>query len=308
MQHYWSIDGVQLKDAWLTIGSFDGVHRGHQAIIRKLIAGAHAAGAPAVVLAFHPHPSVILRNRSCACYLTTPEERAALLGELGVDVVITQPFSRQLADTPAREFVQSLVKHLQLRHLCLGHDFALGREREGDFPSLQRLGKEFGFTLNAMRPIKASGLVVSSSRIRSALEEGDLQMANQFLGRPYQVRGEVIHGDGRGHLLGIPTANLYVWVERALPKTGVYACLVGVDGIDWKAVANVGVRPTFDNQPLSPRVEVHLLDFERDLYGCQVSLSFITRLRDEQRFPSPEALVSRVRCDIEQARRILQVK
>ena len=321
MLHYCSLNDVHLQNVWLTIGSFDGVHKGHQAIIRKLTTRAHTAGDPAVVLTFHPHPSIILRKRYSHYYLTSPEERALLLGEMGVDVVITHPFDLQLANLTAREFVQELVLHLGLHHLCTGHDFALGRGREGDLPTLQKLGKEFGFSLNFIRRIRVAGQVVSSSRIRSALELGDIEMVSRLLGRPYQVSGEVVRGDGRGHRLGIPTANLEVWAERALPRPGVYACLVDVDGIMWKAVVNVGFRPTFSadkpgdgmsgihhptyNQPVSPLVEAHLLEFERDLYRQQISLSFVARLRDEQRFSDVQALVNQVQQDIKRARKIL---
>jgi riboflavin kinase/FMN adenylyltransferase len=321
MQHYCSLNDVHLQKVWLTIGSFDGVHKGHQAIVRKLTARAHTAGAPAVALTFHPHPSIVLHNRSSHYYLTSPEERASLLGEMGVDVVITHPFDLQVANLSAREFVQQLVLHLGLHHLCTGHDFALGRDREGDLSTLQKLGKEFGFSLNYIRRIKVAGQVVSSSRIRSDLESGDIKMANRLLGRPYRVSGEVVRGDGRGYSLGFPTANLNVWAERALPKAGVYACLAEVGGNLWKSVANVGFRPTFssdkqsgatpggqnaaNDQSLSPVVETHLLDFQRDLYHEQISLSFIARLRDEKRFSRVQDLVDQVQQDIKRARRIL---
>jgi riboflavin kinase/FMN adenylyltransferase len=321
MQQFSSLNDVHLQNVWLTIGSFDGVHKGHQAIIRKLTTHAHAAGDPAVVLTFFPHPSIILKNRSSHYYLTSPEERALLLGEMGVDVVITHPFDMQVANLSAREFVQQLVLHLGLRHLCTGHDFALGRGREGNLTVLQNMGKEFSFSINYMRRIEVTGEVVSSSRIRSALELGDLDMANRLLGRPYQVSGKVINGDGRGHRLGFPTANLEIWSERALPKAGVYACMARVDGVMWKAVSNVGFRPTFsdskrigamssirnaDNNLFpSPLVEAHLLDFERDLYNQEISLSFISRLRDEQRFSDVQDLMNQVQQDIQRARKIL---
>jgi riboflavin kinase/FMN adenylyltransferase len=308
MLHHTSLQDLHLQDVWLTIGSFDGVHRGHQAILRKLIAGAHAVGAPAVVLTFFPHPSIVLRGRSGPFYLTTPEERAALLGELGVDRVVTLPFDRELASQTARQFVQALVDHLGLRHLCIGHDFALGRDRQGDLPYLQNLGREMGFTVHVMKPIRLQGEVVSSSRIRAALAQGNVRLANALLGRRYQVQGQVVPGDGRGRTIGIPTANLEVWSERLLPKTGVYACLACVDGQVQRAVANIGVRPTFEHQDPTPRLEAHLLDYDRDLYGKTISVSFVSRLRDEQRFSSASALVEQIGADIRQARRLLRVK
>jgi riboflavin kinase/FMN adenylyltransferase len=305
MQHYQSLDGISLKDVWLTIGSFDGVHRGHQAIIKSMTSGAHAAGVPAVVLTFHPHPAVVLRNRQGPYYLTPPEERAALLGGLGVDVVITHPFNREVANLSAYEFMDSLHRHLGIKHLCVGHDFALGRRREGDLPTLERLGKEFGYSLDVFPPVMINGQVISSSQVRAALMEGNLEQANWLLGRPYQICGEVVHGDGRGHALGFPTANLEVWAERMLPQAGVYAGLAQVDGKSWKAVTNVGVRPTFENQLPFPQVETHLLEYDRDLYHQEISLSFMARLRDEKRFPNIQVLVDQIRLDIESARIIL---
>jgi riboflavin kinase / FMN adenylyltransferase len=307
MQHFASLDDARLEGAWLTIGSFDGVHRGHQAVLRKLVTGAHAAGAPAVVLTFHPHPAMVLRGRSGPYYLTTPGERAELLAECGVDVVVTQPFDHQVAAQSAREFVGRLVERLGLRHLCVGHDFALGRGREGDLPMLRRLGKELHYTVNVMRPIRLEGEVISSSRIRAALAEGDIATAHRLLGRPYTVGGDVVSGDGRGRTIGIPTANLQTWDGRLLPRVGVYACTAMVDGRNWRAVTNIGLRPTFDQQPGLPRMEAHLLDFSGDLYGRQVSLAFIAHLRDEQRFPDAQALVEQIHQDIHRARLIIRM-
>jgi riboflavin kinase/FMN adenylyltransferase len=308
MLHHTSLQDLHLQDTWLTIGSFDGVHKGHQAILHKLVAGAHAANAPAVALTFHPHPSIVLRGRSGPFYLTSPDERAELLGELGVDRVITLTFDQALASLTAHEFVQILYDHLGLRHLYVGHDFALGRRRQGDLPFLQNLGKEMGFTVNVMRPIRLGGLVVSSSRIRSALAEGDVRLARDLLGRRYQVNGEVVPGDGRGRTIGIHTANLDIPPQRCLPKSGVYACLASVGGRVWRAVANIGVRPTFENQAALPRLEAHLLDFAGDLYGKDLQVAFAARLRDEQRFPNVEALVAQIRADILKAKKLLRVK
>jgi riboflavin kinase/FMN adenylyltransferase len=230
------------------------------------------------------------------------------LGQLGVDHVITLTFDKTLANQTARQFVQALYDHLGLSHLCIGHDFALGRGREGDLPFLQNLGKELGFAINVMRPILHHGQVVSSSRIRTALLEGDVRSAKALLGRRYQVHGEVVAGDGRGRTIGIPTANLEIWPERLLPKSGVYACLACVDGQTRRAVANIGVRPTFESQEALPRVEAHLLDYAGDLYGKNLALRFVSRLRDEQRFANIQALVAQIRSDIERARKILKVK
>lgn len=305
MDHYWSLDDVHLQNVWLTIGSFDGVHYGHQSIIRKLTAGAHKKDVPAVVLTFHPHPVVVLRNRQEPHLLTTPEERAELLFDLGVDIVITHPFNHQVAQLSAREFIGKLSARLGMERLLVGHDFALGRNREGDLPTLRALGEEFGYQLSVHQAVKQGGQLVSSSQIRRALSVGDVRYARRLLGRPYNLFGEVIHGDGRGRLLGIPTANLDLPAGRIIPAKGVYACLAFVDGKAHQAVANIGVRPTFVDRPDDAWVEAHILDFSADLYGKKINLLLIERLRDERRFSGVQALVDQIEQDIAQARNVL---
>ena len=198
-----------------------------------------------------------------------------------------------------------LKRHLDFNHLIVGYDFALGKNRQGDVPTLQKIGKDLGYTVDAMQPVKIEGEAVSSSRIRSALAAGDMQLTTLLLGRPFQVSGKVVPGDGRGRRIGIPTANLSLWAERAIPMAGVYVCQAVISNKTWGAVTNVGFRPTFESQPVPPRVETHLLDFDAELYGQEVSLQFIDRLRDEQRFPSVEALAAQIQRDIIQARQVL---
>lgn len=302
MLHYWSLNGVALQEAWLAIGSFDGVHRGHQQVIHQLTGGARRAGAPAVVLTFYPHPSAVLRKRQDSFYLTTPEERAALLGELGVDVVITHPFNLEIAALSAQAFIARLASHLGLRRLLVGQDFALGRGREGNVARLQELGAEFGYRVETIPPYRLGDEVVSSSGVRAALSAGDVAAAARLLGHPYQVAGPVVPGDGRGRTIGIPTANLDLWAQRVIPRTGVYICRASLDGARWGAVTNIGVRPTFENQPATPRVETHILDFDADLYGRELRLDFLERLRDEQRFSGVPALIEQIGRDIGRAR------
>jgi riboflavin kinase/FMN adenylyltransferase len=305
MQHFRSLDGVQLQKVWLTIGSFDGVHRGHQEVIRRLVEGADNAEALAVVLTFFPHPAIILKKRQKPFYLTTPEERARLLGRLGVDVVVTYPFTLDVAQLSALDFVRLLRSHLGLRHLCVGHDFALGRNREGDVNKLRKLGEEFDFEVDVVMPVEFENEVISSSEIRACLADGKIKLANQLLGRPYQLSGEVVAGDGRGRTIGIPTANLSIWEEKAIPKSGVYVCRVNVNGIARAAVTNIGYRPTFESQLTSPLVETHILDFEADIYGQEVKLDFIAYLREEQRFDNADALVRQIELDISQVGKYL---
>lgn len=305
MQHSWSLNDIYLKDVWLTIGSFDGVHLGHQEVIHGLTAGAHANGVQAVVITFYPHPAVVLGKRKDPMYLTTPEERAALLGELGVDVVITYPFNTQVASLTAEQFMAQTKEHLGLRQLWVGQDFALGRGREGNVERLRQLGEVLGFELKVIPPAVENGVPISSSRIRSLLSQGDVVQAAHLLGRPYSLEGEVIQGDGRGRTIGIPTANLSIWEERIVPKNGVYVTRVHVDNQAWGSVTNIGFRPTFDNQNERPQVETHILDFYQDLYGQRVRIEFLLRLRDEQRFPSIDALIQQIHNDVVKARQAL---
>jgi riboflavin kinase/FMN adenylyltransferase len=309
MQHIYGLQDANVSGVWLSIGSFDGVHLGHQSIINQLTAGAHAAGAPAVVLTFYPHPSVVLRGPRESFYLTTPEEKAALLANLGVDLVITHPFNQEVAQLSAEDFLGQLVTHLTMQQLWVGYDFSLGRNREGSLPKLRQLGQkpENNFSVQEVSAFSVDGQIVSSSRIRTLLEAGEVKPAASLLGRSFSISGEVVSGEGRGRKLGIPTANLKISKERVVPGAGVYACLATYQGKTYPAVTNIGVRPTFEDQPVAPRVESHLLDFHQDIYGEMISLSFEARLRGEMRFQSVDALVAQINSDIETAREVLTV-
>ncbi len=305
MEHYRSLKGIQIEGVWLTIGSFDGVHRGHQEIVDRLVKGAAKVGAPTAVMTFDPHPSVVLGKRARPFYLTSLEERARLLGDMGIDIVVTLPFNLEVAQMTAMQFMVHLKEHLGIRYLFVGYDFALGRGREGNVPRLEQLGKELDYRVETIKPIEVDGEIVSSSRIREYLSAGDVERASHLLGRPYRIYGSVIPGDGRGKSIGIPTANLSVWEERALPKAGVYVCQVNVNDRWWGAVTNIGYRPTFETQVNSPRVESHILNFGNDIYGQEVKLDFLAHLRDEIRFSSIADLVDQIREDISEARNIL---
>ena len=305
MKHFRSLDLVHLEGVWLTIGSFDGVHRGHQEIINKLTAEAHKHGASAVVFTFYPHPATVIRGRDFPFYLTTPEDKARLMGNSGVDIVITQPFNRDLAATPAFEFMSKLHHHLRMRHLKIGYDFALGRNREGNPQKLAEIGLQLGYSLEKIKPYKLDDHIVSSSRIRFLLGAGLVEDAARLLNRFYSVRGQVVTGDQRGQQIGFPTANLDIWKMRAIPAAGVYVCRVLINGKTYGAVTNIGVRPTFESVPVPPRVEAHILDFHDDLYGETLELEFINRLRGEQRFASVDDLITQINSDILTARKIL---
>jgi riboflavin kinase/FMN adenylyltransferase len=305
MLHYYSLDDIHLRNTWLTIGAFDGVHTGHQEIIRHLVSGAQKAATTTAVLTFYPHPAIILGKRQGAIYLSTSDERANLLGKLGVDVVITQKFDLAIASLSAEKFITWAKARLDFSHLVVGYDFALGRGREGNVTYLEELGQRLGYTLDIFEPIWSEGEKVSSSQVRLAIQNGDVEKATRLLGRPYSLGGSVIHGDGRGRSIGIPTANVDFWSEVVIPQKGVYACLAEFDGQIWKAVTNIGIRPTFYSQTMAPVVETHLLDIDQDLYGKDIKLNFISRLRDELKFSGVEALVAQIGIDIQNTRKIL---
>jgi riboflavin kinase/FMN adenylyltransferase len=306
MQHVVSLEALQLdRPAHVTIGAFDGIHRGHQALIGAMVRDAHTTGQAAVVVTFFPHPSVVLRGRRPSFYLTTPEEKVEYLTQLGVDAVVTHPFDREVANITAAEFVERLVGHARLRQLWAGADFALGHNREGNIDYLQAAGQRHGFEVRVMAPVLIDGEVISSTRIRQTLRDGAVEQAARYLGRPFRLAGQVVAGAQRGRTLGIPTANVAVNEETAVPAVGVYAARAHHAGGAGPAVVNIGFRPTFDGAEPRPVIEAHLLDFDGDLYGTTLTLEFIARLRPEQKFPGIEALVAQIRRDIESARAIL---
>jgi len=302
MKHFWSLDDIQLQDTWLTIGSFDGVHRGHQKIVRELAAGAHYEGAPAVVLTFFPHPSAVLRNYNYPFYLTEIEERAKLLADVGADIVITYPFNKNVVATSARDFIANLHQHLHMKHLKVGYDFALGKGRDGDVRMLRQLGEHWGYTVDQVEALEFEGHIVSSSRIRFLLGAGQVDKVAELLARNYAVEGKVVLGEQRGRTIGFPTANLSVWPERAIPAAGVYVCRVEVRGETLGAVTNIGVRPTFEPQPVPPRIESHILGFDDDIYGEKLRVEFLSRIRGERRFENVDELVNQIHKDIKTAR------
>jgi riboflavin kinase / FMN adenylyltransferase len=288
----------------VTVGNFDGVHRGHQALVSAAVARAQAAGGLSVVLTFDPHPARVLRPAHAPAALTTLAQKEELLAGLGVDRLAVLPFDAQLARLSPEEFARAVLRDtLGARAVVVGESFRFGHRREGDAQALVELGGRLGFDVHALPAVLEGGRPVSSSRIRSELAHGHVAAADALLGRPYFVDAAVVRGVGRGRTIGVPTANLAPENE-ILPAPGVYAghCRLG-GGDSWPAVANLGRRPTFGGGDLF--LEAHLLGFEGDLYGTRVRLSFQERLRDEERFPSKEALVARIRDDIARARELL---
>lgn len=287
----------------VTIGNFDGVHRGHLALIACTTAEATQRGARAVALTFDPHPAAVLRPDAVPAALQSLEERTALLRESGCDEVIVVPFDAAFAAQGPEEFVDRLlVDRLAAQLVVVGTNFRFGRAAAGDVALLIALGEQRGFGVEAVGLVDLGDGPVSSSALRSQLAAGDVEVVARGLGRPFSLTGEVVHGEGRGRTIGIPTANVAVAQGRALPADGVYACWAGTDGGDrTAAVVNVGWRPTFAGTSRS--IEAHLLvDGGPDLYGQRLTLEFIARVRGEQRFDGAEALVARIHEDVRVAR------
>ena len=291
------------RDTVLTIGTFDGVHLGHRQLLQRLKAMAASKDLLPVVLTFRNHPRLVLNPGVTLHYITPLGDRAALLRSEGVDLVITVDFSHELSLLKAREFVALLSEHLKMRGLVVGPDFALGHRREGDIPTLKRLGEQMGYWVEPVEPILMGKIVIRSSVIRSLLTQGDVESANRMLGRRYSLTGLVVEGDRRGRLLGFPTANLALDNDIVVPADGIYATWAIVEGQRYQSATSIGVRPTFGVS--SRTVEAFILDFEGDIYGKPLTLEFASRLREERAFPSAEALVEQMKLDVEEARAIL---
>jgi riboflavin kinase / FMN adenylyltransferase len=291
-----------LRGGAVAIGNFDGVHRGHQALLAELRARAHAAGGPAVAVTFDPHPLRLLRPEQFMPVLTTVPDRAALLQDCGADHVLILQTTPELLRLSAADFFREVVQtRLAARALVEGPNFAFGRNREGDVDTLAELCSRAGLTLEVVTPYLLDGVPVSSSRVRAALVRGDVGGAAVLLGRPYRLRGTVGTGQRRGQTLGFPTANLEQ-VETVIPGDGVYAVRAEHQGRTWPGAANVGPNPTFGEQ--ARKVEVHLIGFQGDLYGRGLAVDFLERLRETRPFRGVNELVEQLRRDVDQARRL----
>ena len=304
MQHYHSLEAASFQNSWLTIGVFDGVHRGHREIIQKLVRDAHAHHAPAVVLTFDPHPAAVLTGKEIRC-LTTPDERADLLAALGVDVVITQRFTRDLSTASALEYMTHLKESLGLTHLLIGYDFALGKGREGNAARLTEIGLELNYSVEVVSALSDESGVISSTEIRKLISTGNISEASKLLGYRYQLGGEVIHGEGRGKTINFPTANVNYPKGKVMPPNGIYACWAHLGTQKFMAATNIGLNPTFTPERQIPSLEAYLLDFDRDIYGETMQLEFVARLRDEIRYTSVDALIKQIHDDVDKTRAML---
>jgi len=293
------------QESVVTIGSFDGIHLGHQALIQRMVRKASSEDRLSGLITFYPHPIVVLSPRHTTLYLTTPGEKTALLEPLGLDWLGLLHFTEELAATSTDAFVRSLHKRVNMRDLWVGPDFALGRHREGDIPTLKHLGREIGFDVHVSPSVTSGNTRISSTRIRTLLRHGHVAAAARLLGRYYTVFGEVVQGAQRGRCIGFPTANVDVRRDRVVPAHGVYATFARLGKDRYQAVTNVGVRPSFDNG--TPSVEAHLLDFAQDIYGCDLVLEFVARLRPERRFSNIKDLGVQIGLDVVKARELLHI-
>ena len=294
------------RDTILTIGVFDGVHLGHKHLLEKLIERAGRLNLLSGVVTFAPHPQRLLSPETELPFLTGLEQRKALLKDAGAEAVIVLPFSRELAQLSAREFVGLLKEHLSLKELVIGPDFTLGRNREGSVSTLRKLGREMGFTVTVVPPVRINGEMVSSTAIRKALAGGDLEKVHSLIGRPFSLQAKVIRGESRGAKLDYPTANLEIEPGQALPAEGVYATWAYIGGRAHEAVTNIGRRPTFGGG--KSVVEVYILGYRGSLYGQELKIDIIERLRGERQFDSAEALRQQIARDVEQGRAVLSSK
>ncbi len=283
----------------LTVGTFDGVHCGHRGIVERMIATARKHDEQTVVVTFDPHPQIVLArpDREPVLLLTTIDERCDLFAQLGIDMVVVVPFTREFAAIPADAFIRTVIVHdIGVQHFFIGHDHSFGKNRGGNEELLQQLGHELDFNVVPIPPLECAGVVVSSTKVRNALRTGGVDEAHRFLGRPYAVRGVVGHGDKRGRTLGIPTANIQMPEHKLLPANGIYVVSSVIDGSVVVGMASVGVRPMFTNDVV-PTLEVNYLDIDIDLYGRTLEVVFHARLRDEIAYESVDELLAQIEID-----------
>jgi riboflavin kinase/FMN adenylyltransferase len=294
----------------ITVGTFDGLHRGHQAILQELKRETRARQGSATVITFEPHPQLVLQrpDKPPVHILSTIEEKIALLGVEEIHRLVVIPFTLEFSRTPSEIFVHEILhRRIGMQAIVIGHDHGFGKNREGDIATLERMGREVGFDVREVPPYEMDGIVISSTRIREALLRGEVEKACRYLGRPYRLSGNVVAGEGRGHGLGFPTANVIPTHDKKLvPAEGVYAVWVEREtdskgGLSehgdrrYYGMMNIGRRPTFGS--ISSTLEVHLIDFAGELYGEMLTIHFVARLRDEQRFDSPQALAEQLHQD-----------
>ncbi|HOT97215.1 MAG TPA: bifunctional riboflavin kinase/FAD synthetase [bacterium] len=308
MQIIWNIHTFPPSDSSVvSLGTFDGVHRGHQSILTELKRRAERAPAHATMITFEPHPQLVLQDptRPQQEVLTTIEEKIEILSGLGLDRLVIAHFSPAFASmVPDRFVIDILLNKLHMREIIIGHDHAFGKGRSGNLALLQKLGEDHGFAVDSLPPLKYGEEIISSTRIRQALQEGDLELATQMLGRPYSINGLVMHGAGRGTGLGFPTINLKPYSQyKLVPRPGIYASRSRLGGRRYDSVTYIGQRPTF---PDGERViETYIIDFNAQLYGQEVNVELIAYIREDARFATATALIEQIKQDVAKSMELL---
>ena len=290
---------------FLAIGVFDGVHRGHQTVISTSANHAASANGTPVVVTFDPHPEKVLRPAAAPHLLTATQHKIALIRDLGVGHLLIINFDKNFAATSPEDFVEQLVLNSKpLREICVGHEWSFGKGRRGNLDLLKKLGAQFHFNVVGVPPVTINGEIISSTAIRQAVEKGDFAKAAEMLGRDYTILGTVTRGDDLGKKIGFPTANLSAHSEQ-FPPDGVYFAEAWIEGVLYHGVVNLGYRPTVSHDQSNRVLEVHLLDFDRDIYGQDLEVRFIRHLRPEKKFDNIDALVRQIELDVAQARQLL---
>ncbi len=299
---------LYLKKTCAAIGIFDGVHRGHQYLIKKMLSAARRLSAKPIVITFFPHPAHVLRPDLKLGYLTSLEDRFRLLESLGVAACLVVPFNRSFAKIQPQKFIQDiLVKKLGVKAVFVGQDFHFGKDRSGDIALFQKLALECGYEMHPVSALKQGREVISSTRIRQLIGTGKLKEAARLLGRPVSVSGAVVKGAKRGKGLGFPTANI-AYEADILPPQGVYVVKVWVGKKEYPAMANIGTRPSFEKQVSQLHLEVHVLDFSKNLYGKRLEVQFLKKVRSEKKFSSPQELVKQIQKDEVLTRKYFSLK
>ena len=297
-------NSCDIKNPVVALGNFDGIHLGHQALIRETIKKARSLDGTPVLFTFYPHPIKVIKHIDEPFLIQTFKEKAKIIENLGIETIICARFTKQFASLEPEYFIKKiLVENLKVKAVCVGHDYTFGREGKGNIKHLREYSYKYNFELVVIPPVKIDGIIVSSTKIREFLKNGLIERANQFLGRRYSISGIVKEGAGRGEKIGFPTANIYPKNEILL-KNGVYAAFAYVESKKFKAAVNVGVNPTFKDK--IKHIEAHLLDFKGDIYYKKIKLEFVSFIREEKAFRKIEELVKQINKDIKTVRKILE--
>ncbi len=305
MNHINEVNPSKNQVVFATIGAFDGVHIGHQHLIRSMVKQAYTDSAQSLVITFHPHPAVLLRSLPLPFYITSPSEKQSIFQKLGVDFVMDLKFTKKMAGMDPDQFMKLLLDQYPINQLWLGKDFALGQNRSGNLTVLRDIGKKRGYSIIDCPHVVDEHGKISSSEIRNWIKTGNFPPTTRALNRYYSLQGKVTYGDARGRKIGFPTANLEVWGGKLIPTPGVYATWITIDDKIFPSVTNVGVRPTFESTNSIPRIEAHILDFDENIYKKQVQLHFVENIRIEKKFNSIGELINQIQRDAKRAEEIL---